>query len=412
MTTSLSLALVLCAFLSILTLIEAAPPPNRLGLNGDSCTDVTQCAARHRCVTISAHRTMNCASKHVSGNEGLQCICMSKHVHCSKDEPCEKGEECASFSNGFACVSARLAPPSAVQSTAPMNAAETAEIVASQSDEFEKENITGDIVAFANESSIEPEPIASAEAVVDGVRHHSHSKDIAHGHNGKSNEHNKTLSNGGTQHSKTNGSHSEHKEGSHSNSSHSASTTHSESSSKSKSKSESESHSGDGGSHSGEDTGINDGEVMGNSSQKACAEDSECPGGEACSERNNTRMCIATVGLQGTRVCIGVKHLRELQTHELLYKKHQIAEVLCDSNWSCATQGHIVRFRQESMMMMTYCERNGGCVVTRMHVNSPRYVRQKLISSSTRELQFTALAARFGSKWEEGILKFGVRMGL
>eukprot|EP00178_Gracilaria_changii_P021912 TRINITY_DN6490_c0_g1_i1.p2 TRINITY_DN6490_c0_g1~~TRINITY_DN6490_c0_g1_i1.p2 ORF type:complete len:415 (-),score=48.91 TRINITY_DN6490_c0_g1_i1:972-2216(-) len=116
-------------------------------------------------------------------------------------------------------------------------------------------------------------------------------------------------------------------------------------------------------------------------------------------------------GAEEDEVCIAVKSLTNFKQHELLYSKPRIARVLCDSNESCATPGHIVLYNDELMMMKTYCKLR-GCSSKLMYVNSPRFRRGIRVESNTECLSFTALAARYQSGTEERLLSLGVRMGL
>ncbi|KAI0564441.1 hypothetical protein FGB62_25g053 [Gracilaria domingensis] len=110
-------------------------------------------------------------------------------------------------------------------------------------------------------------------------------------------------------------------------------------------------------------------------------------------------------------VCIAARYLAHLSPTELLYKKHFSSRVLCDAFGSCATAGHIVRYRGKAMMMKTYCAHVGGCSPRVMKVNSPRYRRALDVPSDTPDLSFTAFAARHGTKAEEYILGTAIRMG-
>lgn len=85
-------------------------------------------------------------------------------------------------------------------------------------------------------------------------------------------------------------------------------------------------------------------------------------------------------------VCIDASALRHIHPNDLVFDKHSLARVLCDSNHSCSTPGHIVAFYGQAMMMKTYCAMVGYSQEM-MHVNSPRFSRGVKIPSHTHELQ-------------------------
>lgn len=109
--------------------------------------------------------------------------------------------------------------------------------------------------------------------------------------------------------------------------------------------------------------------------------------------------------------CVDARALAHMDSADLVYCRHQRTTVLCDANESCATPGHIVKFKGKAMMMVTFCHMV-GCEKRSMHVNSPRYKRGVLINSSTVGLQYTAFAARYGSRLEEVVISVVVRMGM
>ncbi|CAN8069389.1 unnamed protein product [Agarophyton chilense] len=132
-------------------------------------------------------------------------------------------------------------------------------------------------------------------------------------------------------------------------------------------------------------------------------------GGQSTSEND------AESGDQGddsSEVCIAAKSLAHLDRNHLIYRNHVSARVLCDSFQSCATAGHMVRYRGNVMMMKSYCRLIGGCTRSIMHVNSPRYRRALQIPSDTPHLTFTAFAARYVTSAEEHVLRTAVRLGL
>lgn len=112
-------------------------------------------------------------------------------------------------------------------------------------------------------------------------------------------------------------------------------------------------------------------------------------------------------------VCIAANMLTGVQRSDLVYAEHKRAQVLCDENGSCATDGHMVLYRGVAMMMATYCDLDAvNCRREATVVNSPRMRRGLRIASRTTGLEFTAFAARFVSKLEERALRGLVRFGL
>lgn len=107
-------------------------------------------------------------------------------------------------------------------------------------------------------------------------------------------------------------------------------------------------------------------------------------------------------------VCVDADALDGL---DLVFREHVRGNVLCDSFGSCATAGHIVTFRNNAMMMKTYCG-IVGCTRKLMLVNSPRRVRGLRVPSRTDGLEYTAFAARYATRAEEVVLTIAVRVGL
>lgn len=155
----------------------------------------------------------------------------------------------------------------------------------------------------------------------------------------------------------------------------------------------------------------------------------DCADGEFCSNqvaeegRLETGACISQrvaeaaaehmLGMEIVRhgVCIEVEALRHLPPEVLLYEKDRLARVLCDRNGSCATPGHMVRYRRRAMMMEGYCE-IVGCAERVKKVNSLRYRRGMTVPSATDDLDFTVFAAKYESSLEERILRSLIRVGL
>lgn len=115
----------------------------------------------------------------------------------------------------------------------------------------------------------------------------------------------------------------------------------------------------------------------------------------------------------GDAVCIAANMLTSFRADELVYDVHMRAQVLCDVSGSCATAGHMVVYKGETMMMESYCGLSGvTCTKHATVVNSPRMKRRLRVGSRTEGLEFTALAARFRTKMEERLLSGLVRMGV
>ncbi|PXF43210.1 hypothetical protein BWQ96_07039 [Gracilariopsis chorda] len=171
------------------------------------------------------------------------------------------------------------------------------------------------------------------------------------------------------------------------------------------------------------------------SEMKDCSRSSDCEDGEICVDSSNTSsqpFCFskkaaakddeltpvdgptapnASPAAQTSDVCIAARSLAHLSQRDLVYARHRVARVLCDSSGSCATPGHIVLFHGVPMMMTSYCEAV-SCVAKIMHVNSPRYTRAVRVPSLTDGLQFTAFAARYQTTTEEHLLATAIRLGL
>lgn len=113
------------------------------------------------------------------------------------------------------------------------------------------------------------------------------------------------------------------------------------------------------------------------------------------------------------QVCIDARAIKHLPSEELVFHRHRMARVLCDSNGSCATPGHMVMFRGHGIRMRTYCRISKvKCREDHLYVNSPRYRRGIRIKSNTEGLEFTALAARYETWTEELLLAGALRLGL
>lgn len=108
--------------------------------------------------------------------------------------------------------------------------------------------------------------------------------------------------------------------------------------------------------------------------------------------------------------CIDVALLQSLDASELVFASSRRAAVLCDAQGSCATAGHMVVWRGTAMSMRTYCA-SAPCVRRVRLVNSPRMARGRRVEARTQGLQFTALAARFETALEEGVLATLVHAG-
>ena len=109
-------------------------------------------------------------------------------------------------------------------------------------------------------------------------------------------------------------------------------------------------------------------------------------------------------------VCIAADSLRGFPREKLLFDQHQLAWVLCDSQLSCATAGHMVMFQGQSMMMKSYCDLV-KCDRRISRVNSPKWERGLTINSNTEELQFLWFSARYATRTEQFLLSLFVRTG-
>lgn len=107
-------------------------------------------------------------------------------------------------------------------------------------------------------------------------------------------------------------------------------------------------------------------------------------------------------------VCVDAEALAGL---DLVFEKHVMASVLCDKFGSCATKGHIVAYHGRPMMMRSYCDLV-GCVRKVLLVNSPVRRRGLRVQSRTEGLEYTAFAARFGTRVEEVLLSAAVKIGM
>lgn len=110
-------------------------------------------------------------------------------------------------------------------------------------------------------------------------------------------------------------------------------------------------------------------------------------------------------------ICVDARALSHLHPGELVFKKHSMARVLCDQHENCATEGHIVIFKEKAMMMRSYCL-TVGCSERTIPVNSPRYQRGLRVATNTEGLYFTAFAARYATRFEEAAVQVAVRAGL
>lgn len=147
-----------------------------------------------------------------------------------------------------------------------------------------------------------------------------------------------------------------------------------------------------------------------------CEADEDCAEDEKCRTIGDFgRICTPRVSdvvqdVASSLVCIDADALAHMGRDELLFEEHQTANVLCDDSGSCATPGHVVRYRGVGMMMKSYCGLV-GCVEKVIKVNSPRYRFGVRVPSKTEGLEYTAFAARYESMAEETTMAAAVRMG-
>lgn len=111
-----------------------------------------------------------------------------------------------------------------------------------------------------------------------------------------------------------------------------------------------------------------------------------------------------------TDVCIDAKLVSKEQR---LFTKNRRANVLCDGNDSCATPGHMVVFNGVPMSMSEYCESvSARCTQKVILVNSPKFAFGVRVKSQTSGLEFSALAARYESRFEKAFLAAALRYAL
>lgn len=116
---------------------------------------------------------------------------------------------------------------------------------------------------------------------------------------------------------------------------------------------------------------------------------------------------------ENSSVCIAAVHLQHLSSADLVFTNHKRAFVLCDTQGSCATPGHIVLLNREPMTMRSYCAlQETECIRRVMRVNSPRIQVKARINSYTNGLEFTALAAKYDSWIEQKVLAMLIRLRL
>ena len=109
--------------------------------------------------------------------------------------------------------------------------------------------------------------------------------------------------------------------------------------------------------------------------------------------------------------CIDARALGHFPLNRLVFRTHAVSRVLCDTNDSCATRGHVVIFRGRAMRMRIYCKLV-GCRQAMMEVNSPHFNRGMLIESKTKGLEYTGFAARYDTQAEESVIRMAIRLGL
>lgn len=111
-------------------------------------------------------------------------------------------------------------------------------------------------------------------------------------------------------------------------------------------------------------------------------------------------------------VCISVIELsRHVRREHFIFPEDTKASVLCDPQGSCATPGHMVMFRGRPMRMSSYCL-FVSCARRFMMVNSPKYKAKLSLPSSTNDLTYTGLAAKYDTVLEESILAVAIRLGM
>lgn len=115
---------------------------------------------------------------------------------------------------------------------------------------------------------------------------------------------------------------------------------------------------------------------------------------------------------EASDACIATGMLDNYSSMDLVFETSRRASVLCDVEGSCATPGHFVVYNGMAMSMSKYCRTRGDCFRRVMFVNSPRMRAGLRVSSKTDGLQFTALAAQYGTNLEEWVLRMLVGIGI
>lgn len=113
---------------------------------------------------------------------------------------------------------------------------------------------------------------------------------------------------------------------------------------------------------------------------KVCRVSGDCECGEVCFKNfDNNQYCGSKQVVQDTGVpfsgdssgnggnssgststsCIAANSLKGVAQNDLMYKHHQLANVLCDECKNCDTPGHMVMHEIMPMMMSKYCEEVG-----------------------------------------------------
>lgn len=162
-----------------------------------------------------------------------------------------------------------------------------------------------------------------------------------------------------------------------------------------------------------------------------CESSSNCLDGDRCmkEEARGASVCVSCNGAADDlgfdlaaiddgaghcpdEVCIATSLLSSFSDEDLVFKSHFRANVLCDLDENCATAGHILIYKGEVMMMRSYCERKEiSCKKRIMAVNSPRMRVGLRVATRSKDLEFTALAARLESKFEEVLLRHLIHLG-
>ncbi|CAN8075966.1 unnamed protein product [Agarophyton chilense] len=350
--------------------IEIPDSPQTQGLNGDLCSSQGDCTESRRCFTLMGANFISC-----SGQEN--CRCVARDPSCSSISDCSSGEVCqfldADGSVGF-CISALLVP--------------------------------GNPAAQTNETAIEEEQHDLTDEMDMPIETHEFGVSCTTDDDCDIDESCTAL--GPTGRCTPDGNPSFGAGGEFPSASVGPIAVDADV----------ESPTDEPGSEfigvtpTGDDSDLSESEEPSGTFEDECQTNDDCEDGETCTASDGLSVCEAVLnGEEDVSVCISTHHLSHMKQEELLYLTHRVARVLCDNSNSCATPGHMIKYKGAAMMMSTYCDAV-GCISKLKTVNSPRYSPGKVVKSNSDGLEFTAHAARYNTRMEEKMLSLAVRIGL